>query len=83
MDYLDRKGINFLFLPPYTPDLYPIDNVFFVLKSKYRRMVIPTTRPEMTDQVARAIDDLDVDMLPFYRRMRSFVQKALNRESFN
>ena len=82
VDYLNRKGINYLYLPPYSPDLNPIENVFGVLKAKYRSMGIPTTRDEMTQQVASAIDELRLDMLPFYARMRSFVRKGLNRESF-
>ena len=60
-----------------------MENVFGVLKAKYRSMGIPTTRDEMTQQVASAIDELRLDMLPFYGRMRSFVRKGLNRESFD
>ena len=34
VDNMERKGIKYMYLPPYSPDLNPIENVFGVLKRK-------------------------------------------------
>lgn len=84
-EYLEDNRINHIYLPPYSPDLNPIENVFSVLKKRYRGLGVPTTRPQMLTQNRTAIDGLneDMDLMPYYGHMRKFVQKALDGESFN
>ena len=83
--YLADNNIKHIYLPPYSPDLNPIENVFGVLKKRYRSLGVPTTRPQMLTQIRTAIEQFnhDMDLMPYYRRMRGFVHKALIGESFN
>ena len=85
VEYLEENHIRHIYLPPYSPDLNPIENLFGVLKRRYRSLGVPTTRAQMMTQIRTTIDGLnqDMDLVPFYRLMREFVQKALNRQSFN
>ena len=82
-EYLERKGIEHMLLPKNTPQLNPIENVFGTLKTNYVAMGTPMTRAQMEDQIIRAIDDLNEDMTNYYRHMRKYVQKAMNRENFH
>ena len=84
-EYLEDNHIRFIYLPPYSPDLNPIENVFAVLKKRYRGLGVPTTRAKMVTRIRTAVAGLnqDMELMPYYSRMRGFVQKALNQESFN
>ena len=86
-DFLTDNGIKHLFLPPYSPDLNPIENVFGMIKRRYRKQGVVNARDEIVDRIANIIgglnDDDDFSMAPFYDRMRGFVERALNSESFD
>ena len=56
-EYLEENNIRHIYLPPYSPDLNPIENVFGVLKQRYRSLGVPTTRAEMATQITTAIND--------------------------
>ena len=83
--YLEENHIRHVYLPPFSPDLNPIENVFSVLKKRYRGRGVPTTRAQMVAQIGTAIGGLNqgMELMPYYGRMRRFVQKALNHENFN
>ena len=83
--YLEENQIRHLYLPPYSPELNPIENVFGVLKKRYRRLGVPRTRNQMKRQIQTTIEQMntDTEVSPFYNRMRDFVQKGLNWEAFN
>ena len=49
-DSFREKVVEFQYLPPYTPDLNPIENVFGTVDAKYRNAGIPTTREAMLAQ---------------------------------
>ena len=61
-EYLEENHIRHIYLPPYSPDLNPIENVFAVLKRRYRGLGVPTTRAQMATQIGTAIDRLNEDM---------------------
>ena len=84
-EYLEDNHIRHIYLPPYSPDLNPIENVFAVLKKRYRGLGVPATRAQMATQIRTAVNGLNqyMELLPYYGRMRRFVQKALNHENFN
>jgi hypothetical protein len=44
----DEKGFNRIFIPPYSPDYNPIENIFAVLKSYLRRIVDQTGHLELS-----------------------------------
>lgn len=47
-------GAELRFLPPYSPDLNPIEKIFSKLKSILKRLE-PRTRPKLWDAIAQAI----------------------------
>ena len=83
--FLVDNGINHMYLPPYSPDLNPIENVFGTLKTLFRKQGVVRDRDEMKRRICEVIDrmNLDHDIDHYYGRMRRFVGKAYNRESFN
>lgn len=50
----DRR-LEALFIPPYTPDFNPIENVFGALKTIYRKLEFES---RMEDRVRKAIDGI-------------------------
>ena len=83
--YLEENGIRHDYLPPYSPDLNPIENVFGALKRIFRRQGVVQTKALLRRRIVSVINEmnLELDMSRFYRRMREFVQRAMNGESFN
>ena len=82
-EFFRENGVEFQYLPPYTPDLNPIENAFGTVKANYRSEGIPMTRDAMMAQLGNVLENFNVDLHPYYDRMRTFVQKALHRENFN
>ena len=83
--YLAENGIDHVYLPPYSPDLNPIENVFGVVKQKFRSMGVVWTRVEMNNRIVQIIRGMneDSDLSRYYEHKRGFVRKALNRQPFN
>ena len=83
-DCLNENGIKHFYLPPYSPDLNPIENVFGMIKARYRRQGVAQSTEEMVDRITNIIeeinDDPNIDMGAFYERMRLYVERAKNRE---
>jgi transposase len=52
---LHDRRLQALFIPPYTPDFNPIENVFGAVKIVYRRLEFEL---QMEDRVRRAIDGI-------------------------
>ena len=84
-DNILDNNVRHLFLPPYSPDLNPIENVFGVLKKRYRRLGVVQNRREMETRIQAVIEETnrDLDFRRFYQRTRTFVQRGINREPFN
>ena len=84
-EFMVENGINHLYLPPYSPDLNPIENVFGTLKTRFRKRGVVRSRNALERRIQDVIDgmNLDMDIHPYYRRMRKFVGKAIRRQSFN
>ena len=85
-DFYAETGIKHIFLPPYSPDLNPIENVFGLIKARYLGQGVANSREEMVDRILNVIDEInndpEINMQAFYDRMRLFVEKVRNRESF-
>ena len=83
--FLRENDIEHIYLPPYSPDLNPIENVFGVLKSRCRSLGVVQNRVELKRRIENVILSMNqnLNVGEFYRRMRQFVERALNRESFN
>ena len=83
--FMVENGIRHIFLPAYSPELNHIENVFGVIKAKYRRMGVARTRAEMYNRITRVVQGLngELNWAYFYRHMRDYVRRALNRQRFN
>ncbi|AOX18461.1 transposase (plasmid) [Kozakia baliensis] len=54
---VEEVGAYLLFLPPYSPDFNPIENIFAKMKAWIRRLA-PRTLNALQDAVCGAIDDV-------------------------
>jgi transposase len=86
-EYLEANGVIYKFLPPYSPDLNPIENVFSTLKTRYYQLrPLPTTPREIFRNVEQVINQMNSDdqlnFANYYSRMRVFLEKAFNLDYF-
>lgn len=80
---LTEKGINYKFLPPYSPMLNPIEEVFSVLKARYYNIrPLSKSKTVLIERVTRLLEDNTWNMEPFYSHMREFLIKTLSRQKF-
>lgn len=56
-DLIEAAGAELKFLPPYSPDLNPIEKVFSKLKSILKKLE-PRSRPKLWDAIAHAIEKI-------------------------
>jgi transposase len=72
------------FLPPYSPQLNPIENVFGALKSRYRSLrALPKTHSEQVAAVTRLLCDMQIQPLTaFFSEMRLWCERATQRQLF-
>ena len=54
-DAIEARGASLLFLPPYSPDLNPIEQVFSKLK-QLLRSAAPRTRPALWRKIGHCLD---------------------------
>jgi transposase len=54
-ELIERRGCELLYLPPYSPDLNPIEEAFAKLKALLR-MAGARTREALLDAMGRALD---------------------------
>ena len=83
--FFNDNGIRFMFLPSYSPDLNPIENVFGTIKARFRRGGVVRTTAELGDRIERTIQEVenDLEFQRYFDHMRTYVVKAMNRERFN
>ena len=84
INFLEENSICYMLLPPYSPELNPIELLFGTVKAAYRKNGPARTRAEMKRRIRETFHDVDegVDMTRYYDHMRQFVAKAINREQF-
>lgn len=74
---MNEKGFKSLFIPPYTPECNPIENVFSVIKNNYRKRSIDLSLLQ-SNTIKESIDKIDHSMFQrCFNRMYSFVEKEL------
>jgi transposase len=64
---LAERGARVLFLPPYSPDLNPIEQVFSKVKNELRRRRLRTV-PEVEDAFGQSLDWVTPDEVRNYYR---------------
>ena len=82
--FLMEKGVRNIFLPPYSPELNPIELLFGTVKAQYRRDGPARSRDEMKRRITETFHSVSgrVDLREYYRHSREFVAKAMNHEPF-
>jgi transposase len=76
------KGFRLLFLPPYSPQLNPIEEVFSkwkeFIKSKNSR-----TSEELVDYIHQTKNFITIEEFGnYFSHMKSFILRALRREEY-
>ena len=86
LNYLNSKNVNFDFLPPYSPQLNPIEEFFCSLKARYHSIrPIARTNQELIRNLTEIFDDIsngEYNFNGFYNHMKEYLDKAFNREFF-
>ena len=81
--FLNENRIRHIFLPPYSPELNPIELLFGAVKAEYRKDGPAQTRVEMKRRVRETFRKVGgADLSEYYGHTRGFVEKAMNREPF-
>ncbi|WP_430454880.1 IS630 family transposase [Rhodopirellula europaea] len=64
LEKIRATGAEVQFLPPYSPDLNPIEQIFSKIKAHLRRLAVRTER-KLYNAIGKAIDAVTRDLLPF------------------
>jgi transposase len=75
-------GMQILYLPPYSPQLNPIENWFNEVKSKIRKINYSGEK-QLLEIMHRTLKDYEnFDFSNYYRGILKHVEKGLNKERF-
>ena len=82
--FLQQERIQYYYLPPYSTQLNPIDEVFSKIKNLYRRI---RPRPKTLEEVKQNVEGILVDLkehdfTPFFQHSREFLQIGYSRIPF-
>lgn len=79
VSFLETNGITPLFIPPYSPRCNPIEEVFSLIKRKFRVLAQDTiTRgglPQHVEEAVQVVATLHKDMTCFYNHTRRFLHE--------
>ena len=84
MELFRLRQRELIFLPPYSPQLNQIEEVFSTIKARYRALTPqPSNRDQAKTAVSNQLDGLKVhDFTGFFRHMRAFVALSLAGQPF-
>ena len=83
LEKCENHNINIKFLPPYSPFINPIENLFSKWKNLVRAMK-PNNEEELFTAIHTAASQItDEDCNGFFRNMLNNIQRCLNREIIN
>jgi len=79
-----EHSIQLKFLPAYSPELNPIEEVFSMVKNRFRAQIPrPTNSVELVASIETAFASITQVMLqPFYNHSREFLTMAINLQPF-
>jgi len=85
VEYLSQEGTSYMFLPPYTPQFNPVEEVFSCIKNWFSNIrPMATTSEEIIYNIKNIIaginDYENFNMLNLYMKMRRQLDKAYNYE---
>ena len=77
VNFLKEKGLEPLYIPPYSPRCNPIEEVFSLLKRNFRNLEL-TERIEFKERIMSSIETLNLfkDLTPYYRHTRQYVTEC-------
>jgi transposase len=81
----NQQSIRVEYLPPYSPELNPIEEFFHIFKASYRKKNHPVakTREVMRNRVIEVLESLkDKDLSGLFHHMRTFITTALAGQPF-
>ena len=78
---LEELGITYMYLPPYSPQLNPIEEFFSMIKARFNGIRNPANTVEV-DLDSVLMSDFRVPCLEFYAYMLRWVEKARQRQDF-
>lgn len=80
IDHVRQDNLRMKFLPPYSPQLNPIEEVFAMVKARYRRIrPAPSTQEEVIERITQVVDGLmNYDFINFYLHMRATMDKCFS-----
>jgi transposase len=80
---ISEAGHSLLLLPPYSPFLNPIENMFAQWKEKVKREN-PRSEEELLELIDRKFEEITpVNCRNYYLKMLGFVHRCMNREAVN
>ena len=80
---LNEFRISFKFLPPYSPQLNPIEEYFGEIKANYKKIKpLAKTREEIKERVLHLLSNRTRNFLASFGRARNFVDQAISRHHF-
>lgn len=79
---LRNKGYSVKFLPPYTPQLNPIEEFFSSLKSRFHRRERSSNNAMLIETLEDVLRTENFDMRGFFTHMRTWIPRALTNEDF-
>lgn len=82
--WASSKGIRLMYLPAYSPQLNPIENLFGAIKNRHRlRRPRPTTESQLIGMIHEHFDsEIENDLSAYFRSMREYVLLGRARELF-
>jgi len=79
----NENRIGFKYLPPYSPQLNPIEEVFSSIKARYKSLnPFPYGQENIVQSINNILTTYDITLRPFYEHMRVSVEKGLAGEQF-
>ena len=73
LDSFNKRKLTPLFIPPYTPECNPIENIFSVVKNTYRKLATQQNY-DQTDIVTESLYSVNVNIFPrCFERMKKFI----------
>lgn len=81
--YLLDKGINFLYLPAYSPQLNPIEEYFSHIKAKYTSIrPLSKTKSDVKKKISKIISEENILFDGWFRHMRKWLAIGAARHHF-
>ena len=83
ISYLNLNNINYRFLPPYSPQLNPIEEYFSHFKANLQSIhPMARNKDELKSRMRNTLANETIDFHGWYEHMRTYIEKALSRQEF-